>query len=282
MAHRHAGNDHTRATGITGRLGVLGALAIALTTLGCAGGGGGGPGSPERMSIAEYDLARDAFEHQRFREALEHVDKALEHDDEHADAAYLGAVLLMGFCALDASSPDCRFDDAERYTRTALEADPEMRDAKNALGVILTHQGRYQEAITVLEPLSKDIIYGSPEKAWGNLGWAYLEAGRADEAIAALKRSVAAQPNFCVGHYRLGLAYEKKGEHAAARQSLTRAVSTEHPECERFQDAFAARARVLKHLGQVDPARADLQRCRDLGPKSPAGKACATELQALP
>lgn len=258
------------------------ALATSLTALGgCASTGGGAGGSDERLSTAEYDLARDAFEKRHLREALDHVDNALEHDGSNADAAYLGAVIMLAFCALDTDSPDCRFKEAEQYVRTALEVDDQMRDASNALGVILIHQRRYQEAIRVLEPLSKDIIYGSPEKAWGNLGWAYLEAGRSSDAINALKRSVAAQPNFCVGHYRLGLAYQKKGEHGAARQTLTRALSIEEGDCGRLQHAFWARSISLRHLGMHDEARKDLERCRDLESKTPIGKKCRRALQAL-
>jgi Tfp pilus assembly protein PilF len=261
---------------------MVGAVAAGLVAIsGCAGAGGGSGGSDERMSTAEYDLARDAFEKKRLREALNHVDKALEHDDDNADAAYLGTVIMLAFCALDTESPDCRFEDAEKYVRAALDVDDQMRDATNALGVILIHQRRYKEAIQVLEPLSKDIIYGSPEKAWGNLGWAYLEAGRLSDAVNALKRSVAAQPSFCVGHYRLGLAYQKKGQHGAARQAFTRAVSIEQGDCGRLQHAFWARSVSLQHLGMHDEARKDLERCRELEPKTPVGKRCARKLQAL-
>lgn len=264
------------------RFGAVALLAATLALLaGCGGAGGTGGASDERLSTAEYDLARDAFEKQHLREALEHVDKALAHDEDNADAAYLGAVIMLAFCALDTKSPDCRFDEAERYARAALEVASDMRDAKNALGVILIHQGRHQAAIDVLEPLSKDIIYGSPEKAWGNLGWAYLEAKRLDDAIHALKRSVAAQPSFCVGHYRLGLAYQKKGQHAAARQAFTRALSIEEGDCGRLQHAFWARSESLLSLGMKDEARKDLERCRELEPNTRVGVRCARALQAL-
>lgn len=255
--------------------------AGAVCLCGCAGAHGSGAGDTDKMSNAEYDLARDAFEKQKLREALDHVDKALEHDSENVDAAYLGAVIMLAFCALDTKSTDCRFAAAERYARAALQGDDPMRDAKNALGVILVHQRRYDEAIEVLKPLAEDIIYGSPEKAWGNLGWAYLEAGRVNEAIAALKRSVAAQPAFCVGHYRLGLAYQKKGEHAAARQSFTTAVTIEEGSCERLQEAFWARSASLLHLGAKAAAEKDLERCRELAPQTPVGKQCGRKLQAL-
>ncbi len=187
--------------------------------------------------------------------------------------------MLFQFCALDEASSDCRFNEAERYARQALAASPEHRDAKNALGVSLIHQKRYEEAIAVLKPLANDILYPTPEKAWGNLGWAYLERGNTDEAIDALRRAVAAQPLFCVGYYRLGLAYEKKGDLALSREALSKAVDTDRPECKRLQEAFSARARVLGKQGFRDEARTDLQRCRELSNSTSVGQRCAVELQ---
>jgi tetratricopeptide (TPR) repeat protein len=93
---------------------------------------------------------------------------------------------------------------------------------------------------------------------------------------------VAAQPLFCVGHYRLGLAYEKRGELPLARESFTRAVETEQPECQRLQDAFDARARVSERQGLREEARADLARCRDLAASTPVGQRCAAQLLEAP
>jgi Tfp pilus assembly protein PilF len=243
--------------------------------------GAAGAGSDEQRSTAEYDLAREAFQSGRLREALGHVEKALTFDEENGDAAYLGAVILLAFCAADERSSDCRFEEAEKFARAALEARPEMRDAKNTLGVILVHRGRYDEAIEVLRPLASDILYASPEKAWGNLGWAYLMRGSADEAVDALRRAIAAQPLFCVGQYRLGLAYEKKEELDLAREAFTKAVDTERPECKKLQDAYDARARVAVKQGLRDQARADLEKCRDISATTRVGQKCAEKLRTL-
>lgn len=156
-----------------------------------------------------------------------------------------------------------------------------MRDARNTLGVILVHQKRYDDAIAVLKPLTEDIVYFSPEKSWGNLGWAYLESNRLDLAIDALKRSVAVQPLFCVGRYRLGLAFERQADYAAARDSFTKALETNQPECENMQDAYGARARVLMKLGLSSDARADLERCRDIATSTTIGRKCAAQLEGL-
>lgn len=244
-------------------------------------------GAQERADVvdakarAEYDLGREAFEGGRLREALGHVQASLRIDETNPDAHYLGAVILLAFCAADETSSDCRFEEAERHLRAALDAAPDMRDAKNALGVILVHRKKYDEAVAVLKPLAEDILYGSPEQAWGNLGWAYLSRGSVDEAIDALRRSLAAQPMFCVGNYRLGLAYEKKGELELAREAFTKALETDKPQCQKLQEGFAARARVAAKLGQQDQAREDLERCRDVAPATVTGKRCVAELGSM-
>jgi Tfp pilus assembly protein PilF len=235
----------------------------------------------DQKSLSEYDLARDAFEKGKLREALDHVQKSLQADSDNADAAYLGAIVHLAFCNPDERATDCHFDDAERYARKALDANADHRDAKNMLGVVLIHEHKYDEAIAVLKPLANDILYVSPEKSWGNLGWAYLEKGAVNEAIDALRRAVAAQPLFCAGWFKLGIAYEKKGELAAARESLTKCVETPRPECARMQDAFDARARIALKQGLREEARADYEKCTSVGPTTPVGTRCGAALKGL-
>ena len=96
-----------------GRAG-LALLALLLPCLGlalaaCPKETGPGGSDPSQMAVAEYDLARDAFKRGRSREALGHVQKALELDEANAEAAYFGAAIYLGFCALDEKSPDCRY-----------------------------------------------------------------------------------------------------------------------------------------------------------------------------
>ena len=170
----------------------LGLVACAVVGAGCFGS----TQEDVKLAKAEYGLANDAFTRGSYREALDHIEKAVEADTENADAAYLGALTHLVFCAQDEDSPDCRLAEAERYARLAIQADENMRDAVNALGVILVHQGRPLEAIEVLEPLSKDMLYLSPEKAWGNLGWAATERCSAGTASSRLPASRYAQPRL--------------------------------------------------------------------------------------
>jgi tetratricopeptide (TPR) repeat protein len=215
----------------------------------------------------------------QLREALEHSLEAVKLDENNADAQHLTALLYLDFCAR--SPAECRLAEAEAHARKALEIRPDFREARNTLGVSLIHAKKPRDAVSVLRPLCDDILYQTPEKAWGNLGWAYLEAREPDKAIDALRRSIAAQPMFCVGSYRLGLAYERKGELSLALNALTRALETAAPECGRLQDAFAARARVSTRLGQVDGARSDLTRCVQLAASTETGKNCRSMFDKL-
>jgi type IV pilus assembly protein PilF len=256
-------------------------VLAASAVFACAGGASGdGARDPDRMSESEYDVARDLWLRRNSpREALDHALKAVELNEENADAAHLVALIYMDFCSRNPE--ECRLAEAEKHARLALKAKSDYREATNTLGVILIHQKRYADAIKVLKPLTEDILYQTPENAWGNLGWAQLESGATDAAVESLRRSIAAQPLFCVGLYRLGLAYERRREDTAAAEALTRALETQAPGCNGLQDAFAARARVELRLGNGDAARSDLERCTELSRKTSVGKECSSMLQKL-
>ncbi len=256
------------------------AVFALIAGVGCTESSSTGPGArdPVRMSESEYDIARDLWlRRNQPREALAHALKAVDLDDNDAEAAHLVALLYLDFCSRGPA--ECRLPEAEKNARLAMKDKPDFREAKNTLAVVLIHEKRYADAIAVLKPLTEDILYQTPENAWGNLGWAYLEQGSFDLAIDALKRSVAAQPLFCVGSFRLGLAFEHKQEFTSSLDALTRALETDAPGCNSLQDAFAARARVRMKLGDLPAARADLDHCVALSGKTETGKECSATLQ---
>ena len=259
------------------RSAVPGSLAC-LALLGCIGPS---DNIPDPKSQAVYDVAQDEWKRGNLRETLGKVEEALKLDKNNGDASLLGAHVYLAFCAKDAASSDCRFEAAEKFARDAVAHAPESREAKNTLGVILVHRKSFDDAIDVLKPLSEDILYSSPQMAWGNLGWAYLEKGDVDLAIDALRRSVASQPAFCVGNHRLGLAYEKKGDFQAAKSAFTRALETDRPQCQRIQETWEGRARVLTRLGMIEDARRDLERCSKLSSTSASGARCGTLLTMI-
>ncbi len=257
----------------------LRACLVAAGCLGCAASQTEPVGNPEQQSDAEYDLGRDAWLRQgKAREGLAHVLASLEKNPENSDAHHLAALIFLDLCQKGGDA--CRLPDAERHARQALELRSDFREARNTLGVVLIHAKRPADALVVLQPLTEDILYTTPENAYGNLGWAFLELGRLDEAKDALERAVAAQPRFCVGFYRLGLVHEQKRQFEAAREAFSRALTAD-PKCAGLQDAILGRARALLSLGRPDQAREDLHLCTRLARDSKTGKDCGSILRKL-
>lgn len=249
--------------------------AAVAVGFGCGTPSAPGAQSPERQSEAEYDVAREYFYKGQLRTALEHSRKAIELDSDNAKALYFASVVTLAFCSggQGLKSSDCQLSESEKYARKALEKDAQFRDARNALGQILILETKYAEAVEVLKPLISDPGYAAVHLAWGNYGWAQVHAGALDEGITSLKNSVT-QPKFCVGFFRLGWAYEKKGDLAQAESNFTQAVQVEAPECQELQDAWLARGLVRVKLGKSADACSDFGRCREISAESDVGKQC--------
>src|SRR5262249_29625579 len=150
-----------------------------------------------------------------------------------------------------------RYDrEAEVHFRKVLEIqksatpapDALGSEARNGLGVLHIHQGRYREAVQELNGAVSDLFNRDAYMAWGNLGWAYLELHQYPKAIDALVRSVRLRRDFCVGHFRLGRAFLETHDFAKAEQSLTSAVEAD-PRCDTFQDAWQLRGEARMNLG---------------------------------
>lgn len=264
----------------TGSIALLCGLSLELS--GCAGMfKAKTPGDPIRMSQAETELAADTWQRQgETRVALEHALKAVELDPKNADARHLASLLYLDFCRTTRID-ECRLDEAEKHARAAILHRKDFLEAQNTLAVVLIHRKRYAEAEEILIPITQNILYATPEIAWGNLGWAYLLDKKTEKAIGALRRAVAAQPLFCVGNFRLGMAYHRSGAMESAVQALDRAVETDAPGCGAMQDAYLERAEVYLALGHVERMRADLDRCIDLSRSSASGKRCSRLMETI-
>ena len=276
----------SRGSGVASRLRRVraGLFAVSLglvvvATGACTGKGSQNPNaqSVERQSDSEYDLARDLFEKGNPRAALDHAMKSISLNEDNDKAQYFVAVIHLSFCSTDRglNTPECHLTEVEKYARAALKAKPDFRDATNLLGQVLVNEKRCKEAIAVLEPLTRDPAYVHPYFAWGNLGEAQLCDGQLDAAIVSLKNAVA-EPRFCVGHHRLGLAYEKKGDLPNADASFTNAVSAD-PACEQLQDAWWGRCRIRSRSGNAEWKK-DCEKCRDISAATPTGKLCIQTL----
>lgn len=86
----------------------------------------------------------------------------------------------------------------------------------------MLRSGRVVDAMdSFRRSLVENHIYWSLDPFEDGLALAHLELGDADEAIAELGRVLQSNPRYPRAHYHLALAYEVKGDRAAARKALT-------------------------------------------------------------
>lgn len=262
---------------------IAASAAFGVMLVACSSTKPSGPGvaNPERQSDAEYDLARESFQKGEVRVAVDHIQKSIAFNEDNDKAHYLHAVILLSFCTgpREFDGPDCKLGDVEKAARAALKINEDFRDAKNLLGQVLINEKKYKDAIAVLEPLTTDPAYIHPYFAWGNLGWAQVLDGQVDAGISSLRNSIA-EPRFCVGHYRLGIALEKKGDFALAEKSFSDSMGAD-PQCAELQDAWESRARVRVRLGKAAEAREDYEHCVKISKETTTGKVCVRELAKM-
>jgi tetratricopeptide (TPR) repeat protein len=235
-------------------------------------------------SMKQYELAVGLQQEGNQPGAFKTLYKALEYDPDNPRAHLLLAHLFL----LSRDDDPARYDrEAEAHFVKVLKIqgvegaaqDGSASQARNGLGVLHIHQGRYGEAVHELDGAVSDLFNRDAYMAWGNLGWAYLELQNYPKAIEALVRSVRLRRDFCVGHFRLGRAFLATHEFAKAEQSFTSAVEAD-PRCDKFQDAWQFRGEARMNLGNREDARSDFERCVELQPKTDSGKACSRYLAA--
>ena len=139
------------------------------------------------------------------------------------DCAYPSSVELIGLS--DKTVNTGFFMAGEGYDDPAVARER----AAAALGDPYLEAGEYAKAEAALLQTLKENPDSAP--AWLSLGRAYLEQDKTDEAIAALKKSLAGQGGSTKllyaswAHNFLGVCYREKGDDAAARKEFMWALA---------------------------------------------------------
>lgn len=239
----------------------------------CAGCGGRGPSADDATRAQkEYELAVGLWQESNTAGAFQHLFRALELDPDNAEAHMLLGNLYL-FRREDAK--------AEKEFREVLRIEKRSPAARNSLGVLYMHQGKFEKAIAELKIATGDLLNRESHLAWGNLGWAYYHSKQYGDAEQALLQSIRAEPRFCVGYYRLGVNYEAMGNFEKAEEALTKGLEVKVPGCATLQEALYERAMVRIRLGRNDAAVSDLERCVEVKAEGPLSTSCQQKLVSL-
>lgn len=244
-------------------------LAAAFATLlvsGCAHG----PDSRERKSAEiHYDLGVEALRNGRAPEAMKEFDAALELDGGFAEA-WLGKGLVL-------ERAFNRDADAEHAYRKAIALNPAYAEAWTDLGQLLARTGRTQEALQAFDSALSEMSNREPWVARFNKGLTLYWASRRDEGLAEMRACLRGQPAYCEGHRLLGGLLLSDGKVKEAIEEFRSYVRY----CDRIPDAHFQLGSAHMKAGDVDAARAEFQRCMELGSGAVIGEECRRSMELL-
>ncbi len=101
----------------------------------------------------------------------------------------------------------------------ALELNPNDSGAYIALGSIMNHLGRSDEAVEFLAKALRLDPHARPI-AFFHIGIAYQALGRDEESIIAMRRCLEAAPEMASAHLHLAVSYLRTGQEEAARAEV--------------------------------------------------------------
>jgi len=127
--------------------------------------------------------------------------------------------------------------------KRAVDLDETYGEALQNLGVAYAEGGKWEEAVRTYKKALALPAYGNADGTYHNLGWAYYNLNRLQEAEETFGLVLKLQPNMASAHYLLGL--------------------------------------VLLKAARRDEAKAEFRRARELAPDTPFGLAAQQHLKAL-
>ena len=142
------------------------------------------------------------------------------------------------------------------YAQQAVQLDSKFVKAQDQLGLCYAGLGQHEEAIRAYQEaihLNQEQSLQWPWPAM-NLGTLYLQLERLDDAEAALRQSLAVEPQFPVAHLRLGRVLEKKNQWNEAVLELKEASRLDPT----YPEPHYALSRIYKKQAETTAAQQEL------------------------
>ncbi|UCE72590.1 MAG: tetratricopeptide repeat protein [Nitrospiraceae bacterium] len=191
---------------------LIAALFISFVLIACST-------TPDAQSMARAEahnkLATSYINNDQLNNAFVELQKSLQLDPQNKET-----LNSLGYI----SARFKKYDEAVSYYEKAIALDPQYSFARNNLGVAYLEMGQWDQAIEQFESALVNPTYGTPERAYTNMGYAYYKKGDYLNAESVLKEAETRNPTFILAMYRLGLVYKELGDDAAAIAELDRAL----------------------------------------------------------
>lgn len=186
---------------------------------------------------------------QRRPEAADEFEAALREDPRYALAWSGLAGALASQAVYGYSPPDAVFPRARQAALKSIELDPQLAEARTALGhVLVQYERRYVEG----EQQYLAALRLAPDNAttWFRIGIARASMGRLGDGIDDLRRAINLEPLTLNHAANLAMLLYLKRDYSAAETELSRVLALDPG----FDAALAVRGRVLLAQGKADAA----------------------------
>ncbi|HSF31923.1 MAG TPA: tetratricopeptide repeat protein [Candidatus Tectomicrobia bacterium] len=157
-----------------------------------------------------------------------------------------------------------RYEFALTHYRKALELAPGYAEAHVNLAALYLDLARWDDAVTQGREALKITTYQSPEKAYNNIGLAYMGKGDLISARRAFRDALAFHDNFPEAHRNLGTLYFQQGQVEEAMREYREALRLRPNYAEALHDLGVA----YLERGRQAEAVAQFQRVIQLDPES--------------
>lgn len=159
-----------------------------------------------------------------------------------------------------------KYDTALDYLKRAIQASPTYTDARANYARVLIALAQYNSAIQQLGIVLKDLTYAQLDKAYTNLGLAYLRKDNYNKAKNYFSKAIASNQHYCPAYGFYGQTLLKAKEYQTASGVFDQALRT----CETDLDELNYYSALANYnLKKIPQARARLQ---EIINSNPAGR----------
>jgi tetratricopeptide (TPR) repeat protein len=275
-----------------------GPVVFVLCALACGLGCAAGPKLDVQQSERHYDLAADYLGKKMISASLRECEQALHHNPGFAEAHFLYGAIKMGIAvqeiemvartscvnpssaALGRTQAEEKLREALKHFQKAVELRADYSEALDGLAAIELHFRNFDAALVAELRALKNPVFAENHIARSNLAWAYFGKSDLVRAELELRASIARQPEFCVGYYRLAEVLHQRGDSDGALDALAE-IERRKSSCN-IQEAFLLLGRIA--TARREPVRAlrAFESCQLLAPRSCMATDCKKLALTLP
>ena len=232
------------------------ALGLLVSVLGCAADQAERKRNAER-TMNEGSLALRAGDSTL---AMELLLKAEKEDPENPHIHYNLGIAYLGKDLVDKS---------EQQFKEAIRLKSDFSEAYNYLGRIYLYRGQTEAAIQCFQKALNNVLYNNPEKAYYNLGEAYMIKKEYAKAADQLERAIKLIPDYAPAYALLGQAYDGLRKDGDAKRSYRSALQYGGNYGPEFQaQTHLSLGKLLARMGERAEARKSLAEVMKLAPNS--------------